>query len=173
MTQDFFTSAIDHKLFQRYDPGRALFRTYIRTCVDNHLRHQIESDSRIKRGGAVEIIPIDDNTQSAEPDMEAYFHREWMRQLFTLAVDDLRSKCEQENKHIYFHVFELYDLATERPTYDALASTLRITTTEVTNYLAWARRQLRQLLLDRLAGITGGESEYNQEVRFLLGWERR
>jgi RNA polymerase sigma factor (sigma-70 family) len=181
ITQEFFTSALDRGLFERYDAARALFRTYLRTCVDHHVLNETEAASRIKRGGTVTLVELDYESADHElaissngaRDMEEYFHREWMRHLFSLAVEDLRLKCEKENKSGQFRAFQLYDLAAERPSYGNVAAELSLTETTVTNYLAWARRQLRQLLLDRVAEITGCESEYNDEARFLLGWKQR
>jgi hypothetical protein len=37
----------------------------------------------------------------------------------------------------------------------------------VTNYLAWARRQLRGLVTGRLRGVTSGERELREELRRL------
>jgi len=37
----------------------------------------------------------------------------------------------------------------------------------VTNYLAWARRMLRQLVTERLRGVTAGERELRGEMRRL------
>src|SRR5258708_3178483 len=34
LTQEFFASALVKKTFERYDPGKARFRTYLRTCLD-------------------------------------------------------------------------------------------------------------------------------------------
>jgi len=44
--------------------------------------------------------------------------------------------------------------------------------TAVTNYLAWARRELRRLLLERLAELTGGERDFRREARELFGPKR-
>ena len=50
-----------------------------------------------------------------------------------------------------------------------LAQKLGIATTDVTNRLAWARRKLREVLLDLLRECTGSESELRDEARALLG----
>ena len=41
--------------------------------------------------------------------------------------------------------------------------------TDVTNYLAFARREFRRLLLEKLREITSSEEELEAEARALLG----
>ena len=78
---------------------------------------------------------------------EEIFEREWRRQLFALALEDLRAECERAGKHTQWAVFEAYDLAEgERPSYAELAARHGVPETQITNYLAWARRTLRALV---------------------------
>ena len=41
--------------------------------------------------------------------------------------------------------------------------------TQVTNHLAWARRELRRLVLARLAEVTGSDAELRDEAEELFG----
>jgi hypothetical protein len=90
--------------------------------------------------------------------------------MFTLALADLRGYCEREGKAVQYRIFEQYDLAEgERPSYAAMAVEHGLPVTAVTNCLAWTRRELRRLALERLAGITSGDQECRAELRFLFG----
>ncbi|MBK5293125.1 MAG: sigma-70 family RNA polymerase sigma factor [Acidobacteriia bacterium] len=182
LTQGFFASAIERNLLSRFDASKAAFRTYLRTCVDGYVMHQFEAEMRLKRGGDTITVPLDfDDAEreltlcSAEVSPEEVFHREWLRELFSQAIADLGQLCQEQDKLLYLQLFNEYDLAEPdaRPTYEQLAGRHQIPVTAVTNYLAWARRNLRSLLLDRLAGITSGQRELEQEARFLLDWEGR
>jgi len=79
--------------------------------------------------------------------------------LFELSVEDLRRHCAAADKQVPFTLFERYDLdgpeAAERPTYAHLGGEFGIQETQVTNYLAYARRQFRRFLLERLRATTG------------------
>ena len=86
------------------------------------------------------------------------FHREWVRCLFQLALDDLRELCETRGKRPEFEIFSRYDLD-DAASYSALAQEFAIPVTTVTNRLAWSRREFRKLLLDRLHSVDGRESE--------------
>jgi RNA polymerase sigma factor (sigma-70 family) len=182
LTQAFFGRAVEKGFFDRFDPARARFRTFVRVCVDGFVANEQRAAARLKRGGAAEPLPLDFDAAEGElrrhppdggVDLDEFFRREWLRGLFALAVEDLRRSCKAEP----FALFERYDLdgpdAAERPTYARLAEEFGLPVTQVTNHLAAARRQFRRLVLDRLRAGTGSEAEYQDEVRRLFGGDVR
>jgi len=87
-------------------------------------------------------------------------------------TEALRASCEAAGKTTQFAVFQRYDLDDSpdvRPTYAQLASELAIPVTQVTNYLAFARRELRRLVLERLRSLCATDEEFRLEARELLG----
>jgi len=181
LTQGFFARALEQRMFAAYDPARALFRTYLKTCLDRYVMKDAESRLRQKRGGGAVTLSLDfpsaereleGLTSPAPETLESYFDREWTRHLVGMTVDALRERCEQSGKQVTYRVFERYlldDGPEERPSYAALAAELGIKVTDVTNYLAFARREFRRLLLEQLREITGSEEEFESESRTLLG----
>jgi hypothetical protein len=136
-------------------------------AVERFAANQHAAANRQKRGGDVAFEPVEEQTAVAESP-ETIFEREWQRQLFALALDDLRAHCEEAGKQLQFAIFEAYDLADgDRPSYAALAGQHGIAETSVTNHLAWARRTLRAFVTDRLRGVTSGERELRAEMRYL------
>jgi DNA-directed RNA polymerase specialized sigma24 family protein len=85
------------------------------------------------------------------------------------ALARLRSELRPQ----VFDVFDRYDVRGEepRPTYAAIAAELGIKTTDVTNHLALARREMRRITLDTLREMTVSEEEFRREARTLLGIE--
>ena len=167
LTQSFFAAALQRDFFARFDPLKASFRTYLRMAVERFAASQHATANRQKRGGGVEFEPVGNQACTTESP-EQIFEREWQRQLFSLALDDLRAQCEACGKQLQFRVFEAYDLAAgERPSYAVLAVRHGITETAVTNYLAWARRGLRACVTERLRDVTSGERELRKEMRFV------
>lgn len=175
LTQGFFASLLERGLVTRYDPARASFRTYLRTCIDGYVQNTRRAELSQKRGGGFETVSF--NFEEAEREaavanadpasLEDYFHREWQRQMFSLAIEDLRRAAGGSAR---FQVFEAYDLAAEvRPTYQELAERFQLPATTITNHLAWARRELRRCLLARLAAITPTDRELRREAGLLLG----
>ena len=177
LTQGFFTRAMEKDFFDGYDRRKGRFRTFLRTCLDRFLSNEDKSERRLKRGGAV--LPLDFEAAEAEleaaaprEDPERAFDAEWVRSLFGLAVEALRAECARGAKNVHFRLFERYDLDNsggERPTYAALAAEFGLKTTDVTNHLAFARREFRRLLLDILRELTSGDEEFRREARLLLG----
>jgi hypothetical protein len=69
--------------------------------------------------------------------------------------------------------FENYDLDSSdtesRPTYAELADTLGTSVVDLTNQLAFARREFRSIVLELLREMTASDEEFRQEARSLLG----
>ena len=167
LTQGFFTNALERGFFERFDPAKAAFRTYLRMAVERFAANQYAAEHRQKRGGAVEFAELDDQAAGGESPEDLFF-REWRRQLFVLALADLREHCAGAGRLTEWRVFEAYDLEEgERPSYAELARRHALPDTAVTNYLAWARRTLRAFLTARLRGVTSGDRELHQEMRRL------
>jgi RNA polymerase sigma factor (sigma-70 family) len=179
-TQDFFARAFERETFARFDPGKARFRTFVRVCVDRFVANRLQAETRQKRGGGQRSVALDFagaeselalQPASKELDPEAAFQREWMRALFLLAVEDLRREARDTGKLVPLALFERYDLerTEDGPDYATLAREFGLPVTQVTNHLAWARRELRRLVLERLHEVTATEDEYRSEARALLG----
>lgn len=182
-TQGFFARAIEKGFFEKYEPSKARFRTYLRTCLDGYIANERRGARRAKRGGDVQIVSLDFETAEGElrqralshqTDLDEYFYREWARSLFAIAVEAFREACRASGKEVHFALFERYDLdgaddPASRPTYQDLARTFSLPVTQVTNTLAAARRDFRRIVLAKLREVTGSDEEFRAEARDLLG----
>lgn len=182
LTQEFFARAFEQGFLARYDSSRARFRTYLRTCVDGMAKNARRAAARLKRGGGTVMVSLD--VPGAENEIagaslldrreaDAFFQVEWVRSLFESAVSRLRTECANSGKQLHFAVFEHYDIrarnAGEPVTYAQLAEEYGLPETQVTNYLAFARRRLRVHVLDVLRELTANDSEFRAEARDVLG----
>lgn len=182
LTQEFFARAMEKGFFEKFEADRARFRTFLRGCLDHLVANARRDERRLKRGGGAQHLSLD--FASAEQDLalavatgaddpEGMFHREWVRSLFTLAVNSLKEECEATDRQIRFQVFARTDLdpveGDARPSYRDLAEEFDIPVTQVTNHLAWARREFRRVVLQRLRELSGSDAEYRSEVRELFG----
>ena len=104
LTQGFFASALERDFFQRFDPSKAGFRTYLRLAVERYAANRHEAENRQKRGGGVEFAELDAQSASTESPEEIYL-REGRRQSFALAIEDLRADCARAGKHTEWAVF--------------------------------------------------------------------
>lgn len=175
LAQSFFARALEKESLAAYDPSKASFRTFLRLLFDRFASNEWNAQQALKRGGGEVHLDFDEaeaeiGRESSVATPEEYFHREWVRSMFALAVDRLRRRCEEEGKQTQFAVFEAYDLDDDRGvSYRELAVRFDIPETQVTNYLAAMRRRFRETLLDALREVTATESELRAEARVLLG----
>lgn len=181
LTQGFFANAFEKNHFANYDARKASFQTFLRTCLDGFIANERKAGRRLKRGGDINHFQLDFLSaedelamHSANVDLspEDYFHREWVRWMFTIAVDTLRERCEKSGHRVHFAIFEAYVLRDEDDaniSYASLAKTFALDQTTVNNYLAAMRRDFRRIVLDKLRDITATDEEFRTEARSLLG----
>ncbi|HEX2059666.1 MAG TPA: sigma-70 family RNA polymerase sigma factor [Thermoanaerobaculia bacterium] len=175
LTQSFFTRAFEKESLAAYDAAKASFRTFLRLLFDRHAANEWKAGQRLKRGGADVHLDFEsaeaeigrESAQTVTP--EEYFHREWVRSVFAVAVDRLRL----EGRQPHFAIFEAYDLDDDRNvSYKELASRFGIAETQVTNHLAAMRRRFRELVIEALREVTASEAELQSEMRSLFGGRR-
>ncbi len=183
LTQEFFFRVIEKEFLNSYDPSKARLPTFLRTCIDGFVSNQDKAARRIKRGGDAVLLSLDFETAAGEflrseppspESAEDYFEKEWIRSLFTLAVESLREECKARGKNVHFRLFERYDLddsAERLLSYEQLARDFGLSVTDVTNYLAFARREFRRIALEKLRETTASEEEFRREARSLLGMD--
>ena len=177
LTQGFFANAFEKNYFATYDARKASFQTYLRTCLDGFVANERKAGQRLKRGGDMDHYQLDfDGAENelaahaaASLSPEDYFHREWVRWMFTLAVDAFRERCEESGRALHFQLFERYDLSDDDVSYASLGKDFGLETATVNNYLAAARRDFRRLVLEKLREITATDDEFRTEARSLLG----
>jgi RNA polymerase sigma factor (sigma-70 family) len=184
LTQAFFLRALEKDFFATFDPAKARFRTFLRTCLDGFVANARKAERRQKRGGDVRFVPLDfegaerelgRHATNAVDDFDEHFRREWLRGVFASALDRLRAQCLASGHLRRLQLFERYDLADaddERCTYDDLARELGIARSDVTNDLAAARREFRRIVCDVLRAQCATDEEFEAERRSLGGSAR-
>ena len=188
LTQGFFLEVLERELLEKFDSQKSRLRTYLRVCVDSFVSNDYKAGTRLKRGGNVPHVALDfaaaeeelggaalDPASIPSPEsLEEYFEKEWIRSLFGLAVEELRQLCVTRERERTFHLFQAYDLeGNERISYQQLSNDHGISVTDVTNALAWARREFRRIALERLRELCGSEEEFQREARAAFGWDAK
>ena len=183
LTQGFFVAMLERELLNRFDSSKSRLRTYLRLCVDSFVMNEDKAARRQKRGGDVQHLALDfagaekelasgiiDANAIASPEsLEKFFETEWLRSLFALAVEDLRALGSVRGRDRDFQLFESYDLDDDDVSYAQLAQQFGIASSEVTNALAWARREFRRITLERLREICGDDDEFRRETKAAFG----
>lgn len=176
LTQDFFAAAIEKEWLSRYDPARARFRTFLRTCVLRFAANARQASRRLKRGGGADHVPLDEaRLEGADDELERLFEGEWVRSVLELALRALHEEASTPAQAAAARLFERYHVegadTGERPTHADLAAAFELPVTQVNNLLAGARRRFRGHVLDTLRALTGSDEEFRAEARALLGVE--
>jgi RNA polymerase sigma factor (sigma-70 family) len=188
LTQGFFVEVLERELLEKFDPAKSRLRTYLRVCVDSYVMNAEKAGRRQKRGGEFSHVALDfaaaeeelggsaiDPAKIASPEsLEEFFEKEWVRSLFGLAVEDLRGLCDERERARTFLLFEAYDLeGNDKISYEQLSQEYGISVTDVTNALAWARREFRRIALERLRELCGSDEEFQREARAAFGWDAK
>lgn len=180
-TQSFLASAFEKRWLERFDPSRARFRTFLRTCVDRFAMNRDQAARRLKRGGGARIVGLDFETAEGElrerpiedpVDQDELFRQEWIRGLFSRSVEEVRAECAAAGLLARFALFERYDLGPASDlSYADLAQDLGLTVSQVTSGLAAARRQFRARALANLRAACLSHDDFRSEAREILGIE--
>ena len=184
LTQGFFVEVLKRELLKKFDSKKARLRTYLRVCVDSFVSNEDKAGRRQKRGGNIAHVALDfaaaeeelggavmDPAAIPSPEsLDEFFEKEWLRSLFSLAVEELHEFSKARGRERAFRLFEAYDLeGHEKISYEELAQDHAIAVTDVTNSLAWARREFRRIALERLRELCGSEEEFQREAQATFG----
>jgi RNA polymerase sigma factor (sigma-70 family) len=180
LVQGFFADAFEKGTLERFEPGRARFRTWLRVCLDGYAGHAREAAAALKRGGGWTRLGLDfegaeriaGELQVAGADPDEMFRREWARSVLEGALADLEKYAADRDQNAAFRMFLTVDVESDggdRPTYEELAHTHGLPVTTVTNHLHRMRREFRRAALERIRALTLDEQEFRDEARALLG----
>jgi len=173
LTQAFFELAIQRDTLAQYDPQRARFRTFLRTCLDRHVIDQHRRATAAQRGG--NSHHLDFATAEAElgatrsVDPEAAFDVEWLRHLMQLAVEGVDAALIARDKPIHARLFREFHVGETPPSYADAAERHQISVTDVTNWLHVGRREFRRVALELLRDLTLDDDDFAAEARAVFG----
>ncbi len=172
LTQAFFERLLKAQLHQRADPGRGRFRTWLLTLFKNFMINEHRRENAGKRGGAQEIIGIEDMreelTDSETPDRE--YDRRWAHAVLANAMERLRLDCEERGQGRRYrllqpHIFE--DPGASGIT-QAEADELGITLNAARITLTRLRQRYRELLRLEVARLVAEPEEIDDELTHLM-----
>ena len=170
LTQAFFAYVVESDALRRYDQEKGSFRAFLKTLLKRFAQHDEQARSRIKRGGAVTLVGLEDvgNLPALRGDPEQCFDQAWLRELTERAIKQVR---EERKGDVAFRAFEEVDLVNpaQKPTYAETAAKLGVKESDVRNYLFALREQVRGAIRRELAALTRDAAELEAEWNELLG----
>src|SRR5512133_219509 len=107
LAHDFFAHMLAGGAIGHAQQERGRFRSYLLGAVKHFLSHQREAQRRLKRGGGVENISLNETEARSLPDAgvlspDAAFDRQWALTVVAHALDALRCECIAEGRADFF-----------------------------------------------------------------------
>ncbi len=175
LTQAFFAKLIESSGLASADPAKGRFRSYLLGAMKHFLAHDWDRKRAKKRGGGLKIVQLDaldpearyalEPAQSSEPD--AWFDREWARELTARALKKLRLELEAEGKGDQFQVLK-GSLTGDEPSRQETAARLEMTEGAVKVAVHRLRRRYRELLRAEIAETVDDPAAIDDEMRYLV-----
>ena len=176
MMQSFLTEVQQKGFLDQFDGSRFPIRAFLKVRLDEFVTRQKTS------GSDAPSLPIDFSmaeeelrTEQRDPlqSPEEYFESEWLRNIFTLAVEELYGKLQQQGKTVQFFLFLRHDLqgsgSNDRLPLDDLAKELSIAPEIAKIYLKETRTTYQGIVTDLIQSLTTSSDEFRKEVRLLFG----
>lgn len=173
LVQSFFETVVRRGLLTTYEPGRARFRTFLRTCLDRHAIDQHRRRSARRRGGGAAEVELSDAEDALADDTavdpDRLFEAEWLRHLMQLAIARLDERLTAAGKPKHVALFRAFHVGDAAPSYAEAAATYQCSVTDVTNWLHAARKEFRKVALELLRELTIDDDDFAAEAMAVFG----
>lgn len=177
LTQEFFARVLRGGAFDRAEPARGRFRSFLLGAVRHFLADMRDRERAAKRGAGIEAIPIVPATETspgfepADPrssETETVFDREWAITLLDRALIALANELATAGKAEHFAVLKPW--LTGMPTTAQTEAAMRLGLNE--NALKVAihrlRKRFREMVKLEIAQTVTGAEDQQAELRHLI-----
>ena len=174
LTHDFFANMLAGGAIARAGQERGRFRSYLLGAVKHFLSHQREARRRLKRGGGVENVSLNDTEACSVPDArvllpDAAFDRQWALAVVAHALDALRHECVAGGRADFFELVKPWLTGdTARGDQAALATRCGLSANALKVAVHRLKRRFRQLLKAEVAGTLDDPALVEVEMRVLF-----
>jgi hypothetical protein len=176
MMRSFLAELQEKGFLDQFDGSKSPVRSYLKEKLDEFVTRQKTSPTDLSS------LPIDFamaeeefRTEQRDPSQSAeeYFESEWLRNIFTLAVEELYGKLQLQGKTVQFFLFLRHDLqgsgTSNQLSVDDLARELSIPPEIAMSYLKETRTTYQSIVTDLIQSLTTSDTEFRKEVRLLFG----
>jgi len=168
--QAFFAHLLEHEVLAAADPERGRFRTFLRTCFENHMNRERERATAAKRGGGRPAIPLDgaEERYAREPaDATDPFVRAWALAVLRTSLAALRREYAERGSEEEFDALKETLTAPGEP-YAAIAARLGRSVGAVKVAAHRLRRRYRDAVRAAIAETVANEGEIEEEIGLLF-----
>ncbi len=176
LTQGFFARLLEKRDMSAADPQRGRFRSFLLATFKHFLTHERDRAGALKRGGGIELLPLDPGAEEAgfllyPTDLrtpEHAFERRWASALLEKVFCRLREEFVASGRGALFDDFKGF-LVGEPPegSYAAVAARLEMTEGAAKMIVTRMRARYRYLLRGEIAQTVTTPAEVEEELRHL------
>ena len=174
LTQGFFAHTLEHSPFDKLEPQRAKFRTYLLGAVKHFLNNQRRKAQRQKRGGGKshERLTQLDHEPAATTDSltdESTFDYEWALHLIGSVLSQVETDYQQRQQTAQFEVLKPWLIGQpETLTQSDAARQLSMSEGAVKVAIHRLRHRFRDRTKTAIAQTLGPEETVESELNYLL-----
>ena len=177
LTQAFFEKFLEKHFLKALVPSRGRFRTFLLMLLKRFLSDQLDRARASKRGGEVEVVPLQfsgveariDQAVAARETAEQVFDRAWAETVMQSALGKLRQRYQAQGRAPLFA--ELRDFLvcpTDRAGYRVRAERLGISADAVAMAVMRLRREYRAMVRAEVAHTVTTPAEVETEMHYLV-----
>lgn len=177
LTQEFFARLLERNTIARADPARGRFRSFLLASLKNFLAHEWEKARAQKRGGRVQVLPLEFDTaetrcapEPANTDTpDKIFDRQWALSLLDVVLARLRADYADCGKDdLFLGLKETLTGGRSEIPYRDLGTRLGLSEGAVKVAAHRLRQRYRELLREEIANTVAGPAEAEEELRHLF-----
>lgn len=173
LVQQFFAMLLERGDFERADPARGRFRSWLLTALRNFAANQRERRRALKRGGERVLLSFDadeaDTRFASEPadprSPELLFEWHWAKSVLERALERLGAEQARIGRSAHFEA--LLPALAEAPDaapHAAVAARLAVSETSIKVALHRLRKRLGELVRDEVAATLSNPAELDDEL---------
>ena len=180
LTQEFFACVLAGSGFDKADPERGRFRSYVLGALKHFLADQRKHDQRLKRGGGVAETSLDAASRDDDssplqipddslPTPEAFFDREWALAVISRAMNVLEQEFVACGKSDHFNTLKPW-LMGEAPSMSQADAARQLGQTEgaVKVVIHRLRKRFRDAVRAEISQTLRDPSLVDEELRHLI-----
>lgn len=177
LTQGFFAELLSRHLFRKADASRGRFRSFLLAAFKHYLAHQWEKSQTRKRGGHVQILPLDFDTAEtrcvaaarADETPDRVYDRQWALALLDNVLSRLEREYAQAGRADLFAGLKvtLTGHRADLP-YQAIAAQCGLSEGAVKVAAHRLRHRYREFLREEIARTLASAADVEEELRHLF-----
>lgn len=177
LTQEFFARVLRGGAFDRAEPDRGRFRSFLLGAVKHFLSDMRDRDRARKRGGDVEVLPLEPGTDTSPgfdaPDphaavSDAVFDRQWAFTLLDRALRQLGEELASAGKVDHFDMLKPWLTGGANAPQSEVATRLGLSENAVKVAIHRLRARFRELVKAEIAQTLAEPTHVAGELNYLI-----